>query len=77
MASARPKNSTIYKMTPTSSSTSQRGLDQDILVEMREIVEAWIEDTGDKGQFPESRAALQIVKNQFATMAISPEFLDL
>ena len=44
---------------------------------MREIVEAWIEDTGDKGQFPESRAALQIVKNQFPTMAISPEFLDL
>ena len=50
---------------------------QGILVEMREMVDAWIEDTGDNGQFPESKAALQIVKDQFPTMAISPEFLDL
>lgn len=48
-----------------------------VLKEMRRLVEAWIEDTGDKGQFPEQKAALEIVKKQFPKQAISPEFDNL
>ena len=48
-----------------------------ILTEMHKLLDAWIEDTGDKGQFPESEAALRIVKQQFPELAIGPEFRDL
>lgn len=48
-----------------------------VLIDMRELVEAWIEDTGDLGQYPESKAALEIVKKQFPKLAIGPEFRDL
>ena len=50
---------------------------QEILREMRQLVEEWIEDTDDKGQYPESKAALQILKKTFPMMAIDPIFQDV
>jgi arylsulfatase A-like enzyme len=50
---------------------------QEILKEMRQLVEEWIEETDDKGQYPESKVALQILKKMFPTMAIDPVFQDL
>ena len=48
-----------------------------ILNDMRQLLDDWVEDTGDKGQYPESKAALQIVKQQFPKLAVGPEFRDL
>lgn len=50
---------------------------KDALIEMRGLLEAWIEETGDKGQFPESKAGLRAVKMRFPKQAIGPEFRDL
>lgn len=47
------------------------------LEEMRSVLAQWICDTGDKGQYPESRAALQAVMNHmgdYVGEARSPEF---
>jgi len=44
------------------------------LEKMRGLLAKWIADTGDKGQYPESRAALQAVKNRFGDYARGPEF---
>jgi arylsulfatase A-like enzyme len=44
------------------------------LEKMRSLLAEWIADTGDKGQYPESRAALQAVKNRFGDYATGPEF---
>jgi arylsulfatase A-like enzyme len=45
-----------------------------VLHEMRGVLAEWISDTGDKGQYPESRVALQAVKNRFGDYARDPEF---
>ena len=38
------------------------------------MVEAWIADTDDKGQYPESKAALAITKKQFGRWCTDPIF---
>jgi arylsulfatase A-like enzyme len=50
---------------------------QQILIERRKLVEEWVEDTDDKGQYPEQRAALEITKKQFPQMCIDPIFADI
>jgi len=50
---------------------------QEILQEMRQLVEEWIEDTDDKGQYPESKTALRILKNMFPKQAVDPIFEGL
>ena len=47
---------------------------QDILQELRALVHAWIEDTDDKGQYPDPKIALQYVKKMFPEMAVDPVF---
>jgi arylsulfatase A-like enzyme len=47
------------------------------LDEMRALLERWIADTGDKGQYPESQEALQAVKNRFGDYAVGPEFKEI
>jgi len=47
---------------------------EEVLEEMRGLLADWITDTGDKGQYPESRVALQAVKNRFGGYARGPEF---
>jgi hypothetical protein len=44
------------------------------LEKMRGVLADWISDTDDKGQYPESRVALQAVKNRFGDYARGPEF---
>jgi arylsulfatase A-like enzyme len=48
-----------------------------VLEKMRSALAGWIGDTGDRGQFPESRAALQAVKNRVGEYAVGPEFEGL
>lgn len=48
-----------------------------VLERMRSALAGWIGDTGDRGQFPESRAALQAVKNRVGEYAVGPEFEGL
>ena len=50
---------------------------QGILKEMRRLVAEWIEDTDDKGQYPESKAALRILKKMFPEQAVDPIFEGL
>jgi len=50
---------------------------QEILQELRQLVEEWIEDTDDKGQYPEPKAALQILKKMFPEQAVDPVFEGL
>lgn len=50
---------------------------EEILQEMRQLVDEWIEDTDDKGQYPESKAALRILKKMFPKQAVDPVFQDL
>ena len=50
----------------------------DVLNEMRAALAGWIEDTGDKGQYPRSRAAMDEITERFARDWLrSPEFRDL
>ena len=44
------------------------------LLKMLGLLPDWIGDTGDKGMFPESRGALQAVKNRLGNQAVAPEF---
>jgi arylsulfatase A-like enzyme len=48
-----------------------------ILAGMRQLVEDWIIETDDKGQYPEPRAALEIVKKQFPSQCTDPIFADI
>ena len=49
-----------------------------VLNEMREALAGWIEDTGDKGRYPRSRAAMDEITERFARDWLrSPEFRDL
>ena len=50
---------------------------QNVLREMRALVAEWIQDTDDKGQYPEQKAALQITKKMFAKWATDPIFENL
>lgn len=50
---------------------------EEILKAMRALVEAWIEDTDDKGQYPESKAALRVTKKQFPRWCTDPLFDDV
>jgi len=50
----------------------------DVLSEMREALAGWIEDTGDKGQYPRSQAATDEITERYAEDWLqSPEFRDL
>lgn len=44
---------------------------------MRALVDAWIEETDDKGQYPESPAALRIIKNMWPQLCTDPIFEDV
>jgi arylsulfatase A-like enzyme len=44
------------------------------LAKHQRILEEWIEDTGDKGQFPETDAALKGVLQQWSAKAVNPEY---
>ena len=49
-----------------------------VLNEMREALAGWIEDTGDKGQYPRSRAAMDEITERYTRDWLrSPEFRDL
>ncbi|MCY3840693.1 MAG: hypothetical protein OXH09_18935 [Gammaproteobacteria bacterium] len=50
---------------------------EEILKVMRALVEAWVEDTDDKGQYPESKAALTVTKKQFRRWCTDPIFDDV
>jgi len=50
---------------------------QDTLKKMRGLIDAWIEDTDDKGQYPEPKIALQYVKMMFPEMPTDPVFRDV
>ncbi|MDG2072063.1 MAG: sulfatase [Pseudomonadales bacterium] len=50
---------------------------QQTLSILRGRVQDWIEDTDDKGQYPDDPAALKITKQQFGKMCIDPIFEDL
>jgi len=50
---------------------------QEALQELRRLVAEWIEDTDDKGQYPESKAALRILKRMFPKQAVDPIFEGL
>jgi N-sulfoglucosamine sulfohydrolase len=47
---------------------------QKTLKTMRALVEAWINETDDQGQYPESSATLEATRKQFPTMCKDPEF---
>lgn len=49
----------------------------EILAQHRAILEAWIEETGDRGQFPESDAGLQEVLDQWGAKCVNPEYEHL
>ena len=38
---------------------------QEALQAMRALVETWLEEVDDKGQYPESKEALAVTKKQF------------
>jgi hypothetical protein len=50
---------------------------QQTLTTLRGVVQDWIEDTDDKGQYPDDPAALKITKQQFGKMCIDPIFDDV
>jgi len=50
---------------------------QQVLMLMRTLVEDWIKDTDDKGQYPDPRAGLEITKRLYPKMCTDPVFADL
>ena len=50
---------------------------REMLNAMRALVEAWIADTDDRGQYPESKAALAVTKKQFQRWCTDPIFDDV
>jgi len=50
---------------------------RETLSKMNGLMQAWIEETGDKGQYPISKAELRAVKNRYGKLCISPEFQSL
>ncbi|MEM7015942.1 MAG: sulfatase [Pseudomonadota bacterium] len=50
---------------------------QTTLLDMRKAVEDWIEKTDDRGQYPESPAALKLTKLQFPEQWTDPIFQEL
>ena len=50
---------------------------REALQELRRLVAKWIEDTDDKGQYAEPKAALQILKKMFPKQAVDPVFENL
>ena len=50
---------------------------QEILARMRALVEAWVIETDDKGQYPEQPAALKYTRAQFPKQCTDPLFDDV
>ncbi len=50
---------------------------QGTLLEMRRLVEDWVLETDDRGQYPEQPAALKITKSQFPDQCTDPVFQDV
>ena len=50
---------------------------KEMLVNMRYLMQAWIEEVDDKGQYPESKAALAVTKKQFGKFCTDPLFDDV
>ncbi|MCZ6631786.1 MAG: sulfatase [bacterium] len=46
----------------------------DVLQQHREILEGWISDTDDKGQYPESDAGLRCVLKRWGEKCVNPEY---
>ncbi len=47
---------------------------QDVLNTHRRILENWIKETDDKGQYPESEASLHVVYNRWSDKCVNPEY---
>ena len=47
---------------------------QDVLIKHRKILENWIKETDDKGEYPESEASLRIVYKQWGDKCVNPEY---
>lgn len=47
---------------------------RDKLLKLRNILEKWIEETDDKGQYPESQAGLKAVLKQWKGRCVNPEY---
>ena len=50
---------------------------KEMLVNMRYLMQAWIEEVDDKGQYSESKAALAVTKKQFGKFCTDPLFDDV
>jgi arylsulfatase A-like enzyme len=44
------------------------------LARHRELLESWIEETDDKGQYPESAVALRAIKERWGKKCVNPEY---
>lgn len=47
---------------------------QDVLEKHRQILENWIKETDDKGQYPESEASLRVVYSRWGDKCVNPEY---
>ena len=47
---------------------------QDVLHQHRRILEIWIKETDDKGQYPESEASLRVVYKRWGDKCVNPEY---
>ncbi|MFR9498704.1 MAG: sulfatase, partial [Rikenellaceae bacterium] len=46
----------------------------EVLAKMRDRLETWIEETDDKGQYPESKEQLKVIKERWGDRAINKEY---
>jgi len=46
----------------------------DKVAEFRRILETWIEETGDKGQYPDNVEALRFMYERWGERCVNPEF---
>ena len=46
----------------------------EVLVEHRQILESWVEETDDQGQYPESDAGLRCVLKRWGDKCVNPEY---
>lgn len=50
---------------------------KEVLEKMRNILETWVEETNDQGQYPESKEQLQVIKERWGDRAINKEYDNL
>ncbi len=47
---------------------------QDKLTEMRTILDNWVKETDDQGQYPESKEQLEVIYHRWGNRAVNPEY---